>query len=638
MFPRGLSLVVKGSYQSIAAFLKNKVPALSELPDEALMNLAHAVEVDYLKCGTVFIVQGETELSGLFVVNQGAVELFDEQDDGEHELLAEGGLYGALSLLRNNGLALRSAKTVEDTYFYRLPKGVFFQLCADHEDVRDYFFDSLRTRAYERSLAALSKQRLLVPPEHSVMHLSVEDVMDRRYLSCVPGDTIRSAASAMVRADQGYILVVSDDRVEGIFTDRDLRREVVAGDLSRDASVGELMNTPVHTGTPRMTVLEALMEMLRLNIAYMPIVAEGGKPLGILSALAVPQVRQQEPLNLIHHIGTQSSSQSLAAVKKRLPSVVGHLFEEGYGVAQVSHFITHINDAVLVRLVDLAVAQLGEAPCEFAFIALGSEGRGEQTLLVDQDNGIIYEDAAPPTALAYFRMLGDLVCTWLDEAGYSYCKGKLMASNPDWCQPLGRWVEYFRHWFAEPEPEALMHAQTFFDFRVIAGDPELGKALRDHLEILLKGRMDLFFRVLATRYGAGRPPMGFFRNFIVASKGEHKNELDLKKTMNFVVDFARLYAFKYRLEEVNTLDRLRALHDLEVLTDLELETLERGYAYMMSLRLHHQLEFFMAGHTENGNYLNPYTLSQLSQDMLKAVFKQLGHLQRKVAVTFIAPV
>ena len=184
---------------------------------------------------------------------------------------------------------------------------------------------------------------------------------------------------------------------------------------------------------------------------------------------------------------------------------------------------------------------------------------------------------------------------------------------------------------------AVMHSQIFFDFRAVYGDAGLAATLRSHLNKLMQGRMDIYVRILAGHLLRDRPPIGFFRNFIVAGKGNHKHKLDLKKTMNFAVDFARFYALEHGISETNTIARMTALQDLGVVDAAELEELKQGYNYMMGLRLHHQLDNLERAEAEPGNYIDPYKLNDLDQEILKAVFKLLGRLQRKLRVRFGEP-
>jgi len=615
------------------------VAAFDGLPKPALQILAGHTLIDYVGRNTPFLIQGETRLDHVYIVKEGAIALFDSEDNPQDwDILDEGRLYGGLSLLRNKGVSLRSAKTLEDTFFYLLPRDPFIEICAQYSDVKDYFFNRLTAR-YHRSQQALRSRRMQVRCEDEtyIMHLSVADAATSPVIRCQRQTSLKEGAEMMTAGGTGCLLVLDDSqRLSGIITDSDLRRHVVAGDVTSGDPVTSVLQSPVKTIVPEATVLEALMLMLQHKLSYLPVVDGQGQISGVLSASALPQVQRQSLLTLLWRVSEAPSPEALNPVKKDLASVVRSLFQEGYAVEHIATFITHVNDAVLAKLIGFAEEKLGPPPCAYAFITMGSEGRSEQTLLVDQDNAIILADPLNPKINQYFTNLGALVCTWLDNAGYCYCNGYIMANNPDWRLCLDEWKAHFTRWVHEPEALAVMHGQIFFDLRVVYGDVSLGDDLMEHLMDLCSQRSDIFFYHLAAHQLEYSPPLGFFRNFIVVSKGDHKEAFDIKKAMNAVVGFARIFALKMGVKETNTMRRLMALHREGLLGGAELEELKRGYFYMMSLRLHHQEALLEAG-TKPNNFVNPHQMSNLDQDILKAVFRLISRLQQRVRQQFPGP-
>lgn len=620
--------------QPIAQFLA-KVPSFAGLPPDVHMGLARTCLVDYHEKGARIMVQGETRIDHLFIIHRGAVQLsYDSDPTLPPDLLAEGGLYGGLSLLRNEGLSLRTAVTLEDTFLYLIPKKVFFQLCDDYPSLRDSFYNGYHKHALERSLTAMRRRRVSpsAPLDEVIMHLQVGRVMNREVTRTIPEVSLQQVATLMTQKNTGYVLVEAEGALLGIVTDSDLRREVVAGALLKSEPVSNLMKHPVLTLDLEKTTLEALILMRKHHITYLPI-CEGGTVVGILSSLELPQVQAKSPLHTLNQITQTQQPESLTKLKASWPRTVADLFREGFAVEQISRFIADLNDALLERLVQLAQDQLGPAPCPFTFLVLGSEGRAEQTLTVDQDNAILFADDAPEQASNYFLNLGTLVCNWLDQAGFPYCKGQVMAINPQWNQPLAQWKRTFSDWIRNPDPKNLMHARIFFDFRAVAGDRSLALSLQDHLMSSLRGRTDLFFRNMVEHHLKGRPPLGFFRNFAVVTKGEHKDVLDIKTVMNFLVDYARIRCLFLQIPQQNSLDRLHELKRLGHLNAAMHEELQRAYLFMMNLRFHHQLDCLDLGEPPN-NYINPFKLSPLDQEILKAVFRLVAKAQRQLASEF----
>jgi CBS domain-containing protein len=208
-----------------------------------------------------------------------------------------------------------------------------------------------------------------------------------------------------------------------------------------------------------------------------------------------------------------------------------------------------------------------------------------------------------------------------------------MAKNRQWCQPLKVWKNYFSQWIHTSEPEALLQASIFFDFRAAYGDVELVDELRDHLFKSLVGWPG-FFRHLAENAMFFTPPIGFFRNFLVESKGEHRDSFDIKAAMQPVVDYARIYALNNRVAETNTLGRLHDLLEQKKLSAQQYQELDTVYSYLMQQRFVRQVK---ASAEENGkpdNYINPKKLSRIEQTTLKEIFKRIEKFQAKLSFDF----
>jgi CBS domain-containing protein len=318
--------------------------------------------------------------------------------------------------------------------------------------------------------------------------------------------------------------------------------------------------------------------------------------------------------------------------------VVRTLIEEGAKANNITRMITVLNDHIVYRLLTLLHAEMGPEPYPFCWMMLGSEGRKEQTFKTDQDNALIYQTPAEDweeikTAKLYFRRFGNRAIQHLEACGYPLCKGEMMASNPRWRKPYVVWQNYFERWISAPEPEEVLNATIFFDFRPGYGQVALADRLRDYLAAQAPTK-NIFLMHLAKDSLHSRPPLTFFRNFVVEKDGKYKNRLDLK-TRGLVpfVDFARLLALKHGVKETNTLDRLRALADREAIPrELYTETVE-AYEFQMQLRLVHQLRMMELGQLPH-NYVDPGELSDLEKQTLKESFAVIGRIQTYVKDEF----
>jgi CBS domain-containing protein len=271
----------------------------------------------------------------------------------------------------------------------------------------------------------------------------------------------------------------------------------------------------------------------------------------------------------------------------------------------------------------------------FAFLVMGSAGREEQTLATDQDNAILFRDVEPDKlqeVQAWFLRLGSLVNDWLNEAGYHFCKGKIMAGNPEWCQPLGTWKNNFSTWIASAEPQDLLDINIFFDFRPAWGEPELAEALHEHIHSEISHH-PAFFIFMTGNIQRLKPPLNLFGNIQVGSSGSQPGTFDIKMAMLPVVDLARLYALREGIRETGTLARMLRLHQKGMLTEAEYNDRVETYKALMSIRFRHQVDQMLAGLPAD-NFIQPQKLTQLEQKLLKQIFGQITDFIAKAGQDF----
>ncbi|MEK6193636.1 MAG: DUF294 nucleotidyltransferase-like domain-containing protein, partial [Deltaproteobacteria bacterium] len=236
--------------------------------------------------------------------------------------------------------------------------------------------------------------------------------------------------------------------------------------------------------------------------------------------------------------------------------------------------------------------------------------------------------------MAYFLAFGEKICGLLDQAAYVFCTGNIMAKNPKWCQPLSQWKSYFSNWIHASGGEDLLRASIFFDFRGGYGHMELINDLREFLFETLDGWSG-FFTPLSENALRLKPPIGFFKNFVVATKGKHKDTFDIKKAMTPIVDFARIYALKNRIAETNTLERLEQLRIKLVLKQPQYEELEKAYSFLLQTRFVRQVTAIMDESGKPDNYINPKKLTRIEQKMLKEIFTRVEKFQSRLEIDFI---
>jgi len=327
-------------------------------------------------------------------------------------------------------------------------------------------------------------------------------------------------------------------------------------------------------------------------------------------------------------IQSASTLGALIDANRRTPVMASLMLTHGTDAMRVSNMLTANADALIGKCVELVIAELGEPPAPFDIVLMGSLGRGEISLYADQDNGIIYQDVPPgeeDVADAYFRLLGQRLSETLDAAGYRFCEGGIMTSNPKWVMPLSGWRAAFTRWIHTMEAEDLLQAQIFFDFRGALEQPELVVALRRHLLVEL-GIQKRFFFLLARNVLLFEPPLNAFGSFILEEKDPARATFDSKGVMAQIVDYVRVRALQYQVFVPGTLRRLDELVALEVLKPQTAADTAEAFTYLMDLRMHHQARKILS-RMEPDNRIEPAALGADEQNELKRIFVHIKALQ-----------
>lgn len=621
-------------------FLKGVAP-FTFLSEAEIDAAAKTMSVATYKKDTVLFVQGGTRIGYLYILQKGSAERYytENQKKLMREMLSEGDVYGGISILLNDALSVRTLQVTEDTRFYLLPKQFFLDLCALNKAFAEFFSDTFGRRMLNRSYASIiAKTAQTSGDQLQFFNQTVEGIYSGKPVFADENLSIKDAALKMVEEKTSYVFVKNQNNTAmGIVTEKDMSRRVVSKGFGIDNPVSEITSCPVHTIGGNALVFEALMTMMEKKIKHIAVTDADETIIGMLSNSDIISSQGQSPLFLLKKIAASSNVGEIKHEHDKLPGLVRSLITNGASAKNITRFITTISDAILKRIMTIVLDQVGSPPVPFVFMILGSEGRREQTLKTDQDNAIVYEN--PPEGkeklvAEYFLKIGEMICNMLNEAGYHFCKGEVMAKNPKWNGSLSQWKSYFTSWIHAAEPEDLLQASIFFDFRAGYGETSLIDSLRDHLFNSL-GDWSGFFRHLTENALHFRPPIGFFRNFVVESKGRHRNVLDIKSAMTPVVDFTRIYSLEHRIEETNTFDRLYQLQVKQVLTRKEYEELDKAYSFMMQLRFARQISAVVEEKEEPDNYINPKKMTKIEQTMLKEIFKRLEKIQSKLTFDFV---
>lgn len=597
-------------------------PPYDQLPANLLNELPKQLTARYFRRGSVIIELGQPN-EYVHVLRSGAVDIIDA-----HGSLADrddpGSSFGLSSVL-TGGPSLYRIVAHEDSLCLLLPASVFHRLAAASEAFSQFFL-----RQHAGRLKASVQAVGVKDSGSAIMRTRVRDIIKRSPITIPPSTTIREAAQVMT--DSGGIsalLVVVDERLVGILTDRDMRSKVVAAGLSSAEPVTAIMTADPLTIPADRLAFEVMVEMTQYGFHHLPVVEEG-QLLGMITSGDLMRLEQANPTYLIGEIQQQTALSAVVATTARLPQVVEAAVVQDATADDIARVVTAVADAVTRKLLNLAEADLGEPPVRYCWVALGSQGRMETGLQSDQDNAIIIDDAVTPEQLEYFARLADQVVDGMEACGYDRCPGDMMASNPTWRVPLRTWGQYFARWMNEPEPEAVLNAQTFFDMRPIYGDKNLYERL--HSAVLARApRASRFLAYMARDAQRFEPPLGFFRDFVLEDSGAHRNTLDVKVGgIAPIIQIARIFALSRGQTQLNTIDRLKGAASSGALSAENSADLADAFEFITHVRVRHQVEQISRGEKPD-NHVPPAVLSPFERRQLKEAFAVVRRMQGALA-------
>ena len=604
---------------TIAEFIGQTLP-FNELPRELLYPVIAKILVQYHCKGESF--DAGTEAKGLRILRSGAVELRDS-DNKLLDRLGEGENFHIAGLNAERGEVI--ATVIEDALVYFVPDDVYKAL-REQDRYFDRYFSGQRSRRLRRAAR--------YQPEPNTMMQEVRTVMSTDLLNVMPDDTVQSVAKAMSARRVSSAFVVEDDQLLGIVTDRDLRVRFVAAGLPSATPVREIMTSGIEWVDGAETIFATTLLMTQRRFHHLP-VKINGETRGIVTTSDLILAKQDDPVYLVQHISRQQDVKSIKDLVSGMANLMVQWVNAGMRAQQVSQVLAAISDAITIRLIQLAEEKFGPAPVAWCWTGFGSQARAEQLLGADQDNGLVIANEVTPEQLPWFAQLADFVCDGLDEVGYVYCPGGIMAKTEQWRQPLATWQDTVRKWTRSPTPDAVMRVSIFFDIRCIYGERELAGALQETM-LEQASRNSIFLAALAANALDSRPPLGIFRRFVVDRDGEHRSELDLKKRGVLpVTEIVRLHALAHGISAVNTEERLNALAADKHLTIAGSRNLADALHFLQQLRIKHQCEQIVKGQ-QVSNFLNPRDLPKMAKEQLRDAFTIIDEAQSSVRQTYRA--
>ncbi len=551
---------------------------------------------------------------GLYVILDGEVEITSDSGEIVSQLSSRNS-FGERGLMRD-GKTGTNARALSDGELLLLPTDAFRDLIAVNGGAHRFF-----TRGRGREAADATRPATLTETR-------VDQLMAGDPVTCTADDTITDAAKLMRQHRISCLPVMQGAKLAGIVTLHDINNRVVAEGLDTGLPVHHIMTADPETLPPSAIGSDVLHMMMERRFGHVPIVDQG-KLLGVVTQTNLTRFQATNSASLVRDVVRASTPEAMAAVTARIPQLLVQLVGAGNRHETVTRLITDVADAITRRLLALAEEKLGPPPVPYLWLACGSQGRQEQTGISDQDNCLMLDDAATDGDMAYFADLAKFVSDGLDQAGYFYCPGDMMATNPRWCQPVRVWRSYFRRWIESPSAEAQMLASVMFDLRPIGGTRSLFEDL--HRETLESAaRNSIFVAHMVSNSLKHNPPLGLLRGFATLRSGEHKNLIDMK--MNGVipvVDLGRIYALRGQLDSVNTRARIASAHGAGLISQTGGRDLLDAYDLIAQTRLDHQARLIRTGRKPD-NFMSPNVLSEFERSHLRDAFVVVRTMQSAV--------
>ncbi|WP_417578816.1 putative nucleotidyltransferase substrate binding domain-containing protein [Nitrincola sp.] len=599
-----------------------RFPPFGELPEETLSWVASQIEIGYFKAGTQILEFGQ-EVDALHVIRSGAVEVFRRNGD-LYNRLSEGGFFGEFGLMRNKKIRF-PAKALEDTLIYFVPEAVFTQLFEQFEQ----FADAVEIEDRTRLRQAVSRRE----DANELMTSRVSALISREPVMMTSEVTVQQAAQKMTEESISSLLIMhSDNQVSGspmagIITDRDLRTRVVAAGLDYATPVADIMTETLISIEANQYVFEAMLTMLRYNLHHLPVM-QRNQPIGVIAISDIIRYESQNSLFVVSSIFRQQTLEELKALVPDVRACFVRMVNEDANSHMVGSAMAVIGRSFKQRLLELGEEKFGPPPVPYCFLALGSMARDEMLIVTDQDNAMILDDAFNPQQHdSYFKSLAEFVSDGLDACGYTYCTGKIMATNTQWRQPRQVWVDYFNNWIDNPSAEGLLHSSIFFDLDGVWGKTTWADQLNDM--IVRKAQRSPRFLACMSRNALNRtPPLGFFKDFVMEKDGRQNNTINMKRRGTApLADLVRVHALASGSTARNSFERLDDIIKTDSLPRGRGQDLRDALEFISMVRIRHQALSIQNGEDPDNN-IAPEALSDFERKNLKDAFQILSNAQK----------
>jgi len=574
-------------------------PPFDRLSHDQIETLKASLDVGYFRPGETIIERGRG-CDHLYVIIKGSVHELDGNDIVS--ILGPNESFDARALV--HGAAGDRFVAAEETLCYLAPKAIVLNLIGRSAGFAAFFYSEI-----SRKLTTFARRQELEGVD-TVLRARVRDVRFRPAVVIDAGATIEEAGLAM-RDNDNNALFVRDEGRTGIVTGMNLSKAVVLGHLPLTTSVREVCHFDVVAIDIDDFIFAALLLMTRHNKRRLAVTSNGSY-VGIIEDIDILGLVAGNSQLIPGRIDRARSIDDLAGAAIDIQNQVERLERQGAKVEAIAEITSDLNRRLIAKLFAMVASpSILECGC---LMVMGSEGRGEQTVRTDQDNGLLLAHQVDEGELRGFRQ--DFADA-LKKFGFPACPGNVMVSNPVWSQTIDDFVRQLRGWVLTPAPDSAMNLGIFFDAVAVCGSADLVDRARSELITLLRGEsayLSHFARAIDLFEGATAGML----SSIMASVGVGSDIIDVKKSGTFpIVHGMRTLAIDYAIKETATTRRIEALVAAGVFGDEMGRDLAGALSYFMEIRLRSQLRAVKSGRPETEAIVRVGELSTRDRDLLR---------------------
>jgi CBS domain-containing protein len=613
-------------------------PPFDRMEPDALDFLAEHVKLAYFPKNSEIIPAG-AEVRRLHILQRGKVLARQAGDVSlvEYTSLTLGpGECFPIGPLMAQRTSINAYTALVDVFCYELSVEDFFALIQQSR-VFNLFCTQYIASLLNQSRQQLQSQFSQRVAEQQTMNSPLSTIIKKAPVAVTRETPIQKVVEVMAAGSLGSIIIVDDEQKPvGIFTQSDVLKRIVLPGTSLADPIHSVMSPAPHTLSLAANAYDAALAMAMHGVRHVLAVDEGGRLQGVVSERDLFALQRVGLRQIRQSIDTATSIDMLLQASHDVRQLSLNLLAQGVGAEQITQFISALNDTLTRRIIQLNLDHHDLFGIDWAWLAFGSEGRDEQTFSTDQDNGIVFICTdimdREHTQWRLLEFARDVNAD-LDRCGFPLCTGKIMASTPELCLTLEEWEEKFRDWVRTPEPQALLNATIFFDFRPLYGKFNLADRMR--LALLRQTRGNpLFLRMLAANALSVLPPLGKIRDFVTDADPEHPGTIDLKKFgARLFIDAARVFAMAHDVAATNTVQRIKLTAPAMNVSNEDAAAAIDGFNFIQLMRLRHQHSEQTQGR-EADNLIRPDELNEVERRILKEAFRQARKLQRRLKLDY----